>query len=105
MVAIAGQVGDVRGKERRRRDHNDANEIWNATPANAITEQVQPLQSQWATPEYDARGNMTTIPKPNDLENTFACEYDAWHRLVEVKDGANVVAKYEYDGLGRRVKK
>ena len=32
--------------------------------------------------------------------------YDAWNRLVEVKDGStNVVAKYEYDGLNRRIKK
>jgi len=29
----------------------------------------------------------------------------AWNRLVEVKDGANVVAHYRYDGLGRRIRK
>jgi len=30
---------------------------------------------------------------------------DAWNRLAEVKSGANVVGKYEYDGLNRRIKK
>ena len=34
----------------------------------------------------------------------YAATYDAWNRLVEVKDGANVVLKCEYDGLGRRTK-
>ena len=50
------------------------------------------------------RGNMTGIPKPTDLENFYTCKYDAWKRLVEVKDSQTVIARYEYDGLGRRVK-
>ena len=62
-------------------------------------------QSEWATPVYDARGNMTTVPKPSDLTATYAATYDAWNRLVELKSGANVVLKCEYDGLGRRTKK
>lgn len=44
-------------------------------------------------------------PKPSSLTNGYTCKYDAWNRLVEVKDGATVVGKYEYDGLGRRMKK
>ncbi|NLY00947.1 MAG: hypothetical protein GXY83_33060 [Rhodopirellula sp.] len=32
-------------------------------------------------------------------------KYDAWNRLVEVKDGQTVVGKYEYDGQNRRIKK
>ena len=40
-----------------------------------------------------------------DLTATYSAAYDAWNRLVEVKDGANVVLKCEYDGLGRRTKK
>ena len=35
---------------------------------------------------------------------SLACRYDAWNRLVEVRSGENLVARYEYDGLGRRVK-
>jgi len=48
---------------------------------------------------------MTSVPEPNNLSSTYTCAYDAWNRLVEVKDGSNVVARYEYDGLGRRTKK
>jgi len=35
----------------------------------------------------------------------YAATYDAWNRLAELKSGANVVLKCEYDGLGRRTKK
>ncbi len=48
---------------------------------------------------------MTTVPKPSNLSTGLTCKWDAWNHLVEVKDGATVVAKYEYDGLARRVKK
>ena len=54
---------------------------------------------------HDARGNTTTFPQPLDLTAAYAATYDAWNRLVEVKDGSNVVLKCEYDGLGRRTKK
>ena len=40
---------------------------------------------------------------PSSLADGLACKYDAWNRLVEVKDGATVVGEYEFDGLGRRV--
>ncbi len=48
---------------------------------------------------------MTGVPKPSDLTATYTATYDAWNRLVEVKSGANVVLKCEYDGLNRRTKK
>ena len=54
---------------------------------------------------HDARGNTVTIPQPSDLTDSYSATYDAWNRLVEVKDGSNVVLKCEYDGLGRRTKK
>jgi len=54
---------------------------------------------------YDAVGNMTSIPKPADLTDDLTCKYDAWNRLVEVTDGDNTIARYEYDGLGRRIKR
>jgi len=47
---------------------------------------------------------MTTVPRPDDLDASYTCAYDAWNRLVEVKDGARVHARYEYDALNRRVK-
>jgi YD repeat-containing protein len=39
------------------------------------------------------------------MTGTYTCVYDAWHRLVEVKDGANVVAQYRYDAAGWRIRK
>mgnify|MGYP006290344901 CR=1 FL=1 len=47
---------------------------------------------------------MTTVPQPDDLDASYTCAYDAWNRLVEVKDGERVHARYEYDALNRRVK-
>jgi len=77
---------------------NDVNEV------TGITEQADPQQTAWADPVYSARGNMTTVPQPADLTDDYSCTYDAWNRLVEVKDGQRVHARYEYDGLNRRVK-
>jgi len=92
--------GDATGADdlNQNRTVNDANEI------TGITEQTDPQQTQWTDPAYDARGNMTTVPQPDDLDASYTCAYDAWNRLVEVKDGARVHARYEYDALNRRVK-
>ncbi len=80
------------------RTHNSVNEV------TGITEEAG---DAWIDPAYDARGNMTTVPKPSNLSlaGGFTCAYDAWNRLTEVKQGQTVVAIYEYDGLNRRVKK
>lgn len=76
------------------RTHNAANEI------TSFTNSANP---QWATPAYDAAGNMTTIPQPDDPANSYTLVWDAWNRLVQVKDGSNVVQQNEYDGLNRRI--
>jgi RHS repeat-associated protein len=48
---------------------------------------------------HDANGNMTVMPG-------LKGKYDAWNRLVEVKDSSdNVIATYEYNGLNQRIKK
>ncbi len=47
-------------------------------------------------PAHGRNGNMTTIPKPANLAAGLTATYDAWNRLVEVKDGATVIARYEY---------
>jgi RHS repeat-associated protein len=57
------------------------------------------------TPVHDQAGNMTTMPKPTDPESAIEATYDAWNRLVEVTDGGVLVAKFEYDGTGRRIVK
>jgi RHS repeat-associated protein len=49
------------------------------------------------TPAYDANGNTTGDETGRQLL------YDAWNRLVAVKDsGGTTIASYEYDALGRR---
>jgi len=74
--------------------------------ANEITGLSEPeSQTQWAEPQYDARGNMITVPKPNSPASAFTCTWDAWNRLVEVKDGETTVARYAYDGLNHRITK
>jgi len=78
------------------RTHNEVNEI------TAISETTG---TAWIDPVQDGAGNMTTVPKPSNLSSGLTCKWDAWNHLVEVKDGTTVVAKYEYDGLARRVKK
>jgi len=63
-------------------------------------------QADWDDPAYDARGNMTGVPMPSDMTASYTCVYDAWNRLVEVRDSsANIKAQYRYDGLGRRIRK
>ena len=91
------------------RTHNEVNELTDITETQGTA---------WLTPDHDAAGNMTTVPKPSDLANGLTCTYDAWNRLVQVEDNgpgtssssssgetAVVIAKYEYDGLDRRIKK
>ena len=49
-----------------------------------------------ATVSYDSDGNVTTDDKGDTLV------YDAWNRLVEVKNSSgDLIAGYTYDGLGR----
>ena len=90
------------------RKNNVANEIYDGTPGNAITEYVG---ASWIDPTYDANGNMTLAPRPGD-EHTdtegLVCKYDAWNRLVEVTkddEGPPRVAKYRYDGQNQRIAK
>jgi len=79
------------------RTHNDANET------TALTEGGG--QTAWPDPVWSARGNATTIAKPTSPANSYTGAYDSWNMLREVKSGEFIVAKFEYDGLNRRVKK
>jgi len=45
------------------------------------------------------------MPKPSDPANSITAKYDAWNRLVEVSDGGTLVARFRYDGEGRRILK
>jgi RHS repeat-associated protein len=50
-----------------------------------------------ASLSFDANGNMTE----DEQGRTFI--WDAWNRLVEVKQGSTTLVEYRYDGLKRRI--
>ncbi|MCF6311054.1 MAG: hypothetical protein L3J39_01255 [Verrucomicrobiales bacterium] len=58
--------------------------------------------------EHDKAGNATKMlpDKTGDWSKYYQLKWDAWNRLVEVKDSASaVVATYAYDGTTRRITK
>jgi len=75
-----------------------------ANPVNEITDITNTTGAAWAQPGYDAAGNMTSVPQPADMSATYQAKYDAWNRLVELRDPAtgNLVQVNQYDGLTRR---
>jgi RHS repeat-associated protein len=76
------------------RTHNKANEI-SSIPDPAGT----------AQPVHDPAGNMTTMPTPADWTKAYACKWDPWNRLVEIKEGSTVVSSFKYDAATRRIEK
>src|SRR5262249_52662815 len=47
--------------------------------------------------QFDNNGNLTRDEQGRELK------YDAWNRLVQVWQGAQLLVTHSYDGLGRRV--
>src|SRR5262249_10392327 len=78
-----------------------------ANTVNEITGITNTVGSAWAQPNYDAAGNMTTVPQPANPTVAYTCTYDAWNRLVQAVDAptGNIVAQYAYDGAKRRTVK
>ncbi len=64
------------------RTHNAVNEITGISESGG---------DPWIDPAYDARGNMTAVPKPTglDLAGGQISEYDACNRLTDVTRGSN----------------
>jgi RHS repeat-associated protein len=82
----------------------DALGNWTSVTTNGTTQSRTANQGNQysaiggATPAYDANGNMTTD------ENGQHYVFDAWNRLMTVKDSSETtIADYSYDGLGRRL--
>ncbi|WP_315851684.1 RHS repeat domain-containing protein, partial [Planctopirus hydrillae] len=78
-----------------------------ANPVNEITDITNTVGSPWADPAYNAVGNMTTIPKPKQMDETYTATYDAWNRLVkleeEVSSTLETVGEYSYDARNFRI--
>jgi len=82
----------------------DALGNWTSVTTNGVTQtRTANAQNQYTsisgqtTPAYDNDGNLTTDPDGN----TYV--YDAWNRLVAVKNGSTTLETYSYDALGRRI--
>ncbi|MBX2851669.1 MAG: RHS repeat-associated core domain-containing protein, partial [Phycisphaeraceae bacterium] len=76
--------------------------------ANEITDFAASSGPDWVDPTYDAAGNMTKRPAPEDpgdANDAHDITYDAWNRVVKIEDSTGTIATYEYDGLGRRIEK
>jgi RHS repeat-associated protein len=74
------------------RSHNGANEITSVTnPAGVVQ------------PAYDKVGNQTADIAPGEWDTQYDLKWDAWNRLVEVRDGPTVVQTNAYDGQTRRI--
>ncbi|MBO0699374.1 MAG: hypothetical protein J2P46_13340, partial [Zavarzinella sp.] len=83
--ALGNFDSQTTGVTTQTRTHNKQNEITSVSGAT--------------TPTYDANGDMTGD------ETGRAFKYDAWNRLVEVRDsdpGHTLLATYRFDGLNRR---
>jgi RHS repeat-associated protein len=72
---------------------------------NEIVDITASAGSVWATPSYDPAGNMRVMPKPQAPTKTADCVYDAWNRLVKVKEAGETVVEYGYDGRSYRTEK
>ncbi|WP_428305401.1 RHS repeat-associated core domain-containing protein [Lacipirellula sp.] len=72
---------------------------------NEITDISETVGLDWATPAYNANGNMSSLAQPGTLDDSYTATWDAWNRLVKLADSSGVVAEYQYDGLNRRAVK
>ena len=98
---------DGTGNWKTFKQDNDGNGTWElnqtrtANKANEITGITNSVGAAWATPTYDPAGNMAGIPNPQLL----TAEYDAWNRLVVIKNGTTKVSEHVYDARGYRIRK
>ncbi|MFO0799414.1 MAG: RHS repeat-associated core domain-containing protein [Gemmataceae bacterium] len=98
----------VTGTPTRTQDWDyDAVGNWDGIDVDGVTEsRTANRQNEYTavgsltTPTYDANGNMTRA------ESGLRYVYDAWNRLVAVRNsaGTTTLEAFGYDGLGRRVK-
>ena len=81
----------------------DLNQTRTANTVNEITGISESAGPTWVTPEYDAAGNITTMPSGADPTIAQNCIYDAWSRLVSVSQTETPIRTYIYDAAKRRV--
>ena len=69
----------------------DLNQDRTHNPVNEITAITETVGTAWVDPVHDQAGNMTTLPKPSSLGTALTAKWDAWNRLVEMKQGTTVI--------------
>jgi hypothetical protein len=79
------------------RTHNPSNHITSLTNLVGPTAVVNPV--------FDASGYMTTMPAPGSWATAYTCKWDAWNRLIEIKQGSTLIGCYAYDARMRRITK
>ena len=76
-----------------------------ANTVNEISDITNSVGTVWVTPEYDAAGNTTTSPQPNDPTISFTATYDAWNRMLSLIDNGteDTVQLNVYDARDFRI--
>jgi len=72
------------------RTHNVVNEITEIAGSNAHV-------------AHDHVGNMSRLPRPGNWAVHYDLTYNAWNRLTDVSEEGVPVARFSYDGTGRRI--
>jgi RHS repeat-associated protein len=65
--------------------------------SNSFNKQNEETAAGSSNLAYDSNGNLTT----DDQGHTLV--WDAWNRLVAVKNGGTTLVSYKYDALGRKI--
>jgi RHS repeat-associated protein len=82
---------------------NNGSVTLNQGRTHQLANQISSISSSSSTVGYDADGNMTTMPQVDNWGTAQTLAYDAWNRLVTVKQDTKILGTYQYDGLNRRI--
>ncbi|MDF1812730.1 MAG: hypothetical protein P1V20_10965 [Verrucomicrobiales bacterium] len=99
---------DPTGNRDRYTTHEDGSEVLDQTRAHNQDNQITQIDGSNTGILYDRAGNALQMPpdKDGDWSKYYKLTWDAWNRLVTIKDEADAtVADYQYDGTTRRTLK
>ena len=88
---VAGHDGQLDDFVQKTSGTTDLNQDRAHNAANELTGITETVGTAWVDLVHDRAGNVTTMPKPSSLPTGLTCTWDAWNRLVAVKQGAVVM--------------
>ena len=100
------QLGNWPGFKERDTDTGstwDLEQVREHNAANEITDLDNTTGPPWDELQHDAAGNIRVMPLPVEINAMYIPVYDAWNRLISSSYEGD--RTYEYDGLGRRIRK